>query len=105
MTLLDLQLRRQTAQPGFIGIVRHPERQLNPEFFCQLPLQRVRFDYRALIFISSSQADSQFVLRQALHADQEATLITLAAGPSGNQIVDRLPSTKIEIPNAEVPRR
>jgi len=96
-------LTRQTAQSGFIGVVWHPKRQLNTEFFCKLSLYSqccliVEWDF----LTAKTEPAPQFVLWQFLHSDEKATLPTLTARPSGDQIVDRLPASEVKITNTEV---
>ena len=51
---------------------------------------------------SEAQGCAQLVLRQALHADQQAAAVALAAGPALDEVVELLPAAQVEVADAEV---
>ena len=96
-------LPRQPPQARLVLVGRGAERQLLPELLGQLLLQpqrRLVVERRPV----GRQAPGrpQLLVRQPLHADEDAAAAAFAAGPALDVVVYRPPAPKIEIPDAEV---
>src|SRR6266568_2366207 len=52
--------------------------------------------------MSETECGAQFFLWRALHSHEKAALLARAARPLLDEVVDRLPSTQVEISDAEV---
>ena len=98
-----LELRGKPAQSCLIGVGRGADRELRAEFLGKPALQADDRLIAHLVFLwKQAVGFAQFFLRKALHADKEAALLTGAACPLFNQLIDGFPSTEIEIADAEV---
>jgi hypothetical protein len=73
------------------------------KFLGETPLQpNDRLLADLVLLRQEAVSEAQVVLGEALHADKETALDTLAARPLFNQGVDRFPAAQVEIADAEV---
>ena len=93
----------EPAQAGLVLVRRRADHELVPELAGQAPLEPQRRPVVELAEgLSESERIAQIVLGRALHADQHAATTLGTAGPNLDQVVNRLPSAKVEIAHAEV---
>jgi len=102
--LLRLELPRKVAQTLLIIITRRTDHQLTTEFFNDLPPES--YD-PGLIHLGrgfSIQAEqlAQFFMWRTLHANKNATAVIIGSGPTFYLALQKLPSTKVEVPNTEI---
>lgn len=96
-------LGSESAQASFVGARGNAVGQLVTKALRELPLPP---DSRGVVdfLVRSTHAHrcAKLFFRQPLHADQEAALVSVTAGPLFDLRVDLPPATEVEVPDAEV---
>jgi hypothetical protein len=101
--LARLELGREAAQAGFVLVGGGAEGELGAKILGETPLQtNDRLLADLVLLRQEAVGETQFVLREPLHTDEETALRALAARPFFDEAVDCFPAAQIEVADAKV---
>jgi hypothetical protein len=99
----SFELGGEAAETGLVFISGRAESELSAEFLGKAAFQPNDGLLADLVFLrKEAVSEPEFVLGEALHADQQATLGTVATRPLFDQAVDCFPTAQVEVADTEV---
>jgi hypothetical protein len=101
--LARLELGGEAAQARLVFVGRCAQGELGAELFGELALEADdELVADSVLVGQEAVGGAEFVLGQALHADEQAALLPRATGPVFDERVDGFPATEVEVADTEV---